>query len=262
MSKPFENKVVVITGAASGVGHGIAEGFARAGATVWLNDIDAAKARESATELNSLLDSENVLPYIADVSDVSAIRSMIDTVIKRSGRLDVVVANTGVTLYSKFLDTTPEDFDRIVGINIRGCYFTAQSGAKAMIEEGTYGGRIILLSSVTGHQALRGMSAYGVTKASIRHMAKVLGNELAEFGITVNAISPGATVTSRNLEDDPDYDRHWGAVSPDRKPAFKKDIAAAALFLASPDAAHITGQTLEIDGGWTNTSPMPEGFPV
>ena len=112
------------------------------------------------------------------------------------------------------------------------------------------------MSSVTGHQHHPDLAAYGMSKAAIRMLAKTLGVELAPHKITVNAISPGATLTERTLED-PDYIATWSTLTPTGKPATTADIAHAALFLLSPQANHITGQTLIIDGGWTATSPPP-----
>jgi NAD(P)-dependent dehydrogenase (short-subunit alcohol dehydrogenase family) len=119
------------------------------------------------------------------------------------------------------------------------------------------GGRIIFSASVTGVQAIPGLSAYGITKAALRHMAKTLACELGLYGITVNALGIGAIVNERNRNDDPEYEAHWGRVTPTGRVGLPTDVAQALLFLASPEAAHITGQTLIIDGGWTLTSPLP-----
>ena len=101
------------------------------------------------------------------------------------------------------------------------------------------------------------LSAYGVTKAGLRHMARVLGYELGQYGITVNALGIGAIVNERNMRDDPDYAAHWAGVSPVGRAGQPADVAAALMFLVSPEAALINGHTLVLDGGWTNYSPMP-----
>ena len=129
-----------------------------------------------------------------------------------------------------------------------------------MIEQ-KLAGRILLLSSVTGVQAHRNLSAYGVTKAGIRMMAKALALELGPYGITVNAIAAGATLTERTLRDDPGYEQNWNEVAPNGRTATVEDIAAALLFLASDEARHVTGQTLVVDGGWTIYSPLPRDHP-
>lgn len=253
----FERKAVLVTGAGSGIGFAVCRAFASAGALVALNDMDATLAAQAAATLNGSLPVHRVTPYGLDVADVVALQAMVDQFAGQCGRLDVAVANAGLTTYSPFLDTTVSQFDRVTSVNLRGTYFTAQAAARQMIKLGVNEGRIILLSSVTGYRALSQLSAYGVTKAGVSHMAKVLALELAPYGITVNAIAPGATVTERTVEEDPEYVRHWSAVTPSGRTGEVTDVAAAALFLASSRASHITGQTLIVDGGWTLQSPMP-----
>ncbi|TMD41288.1 MAG: SDR family oxidoreductase [Chloroflexi bacterium] len=122
-------------------------------------------------------------------------------------------------------------------------------------------GRIILMSSVTGIQAHVNLSVYGITKAGIRMMAKTIALEVGKYGITANAISPGATLTERTLQDDPNFERNWASVTPNGRVGYVEDIVAAALYLASPEARHVTGQTLVVDGGWTLQSPLPPELP-
>jgi 3-oxoacyl-[acyl-carrier protein] reductase len=148
-----------------------------------------------------------------------------------------------------------------MAVNLRGSYFTAQAAARQMIDLGTENGRILLMSSVTGTVAYPNLSAYGISKAGIQHMAKVLAVELGGYGITVNALCPGAILTERTLKDDPAYAANWQGVTPNGRVGHPDDIAAAALFLASPAARHITGQTITVDGGWTQQSPIPEATP-
>jgi 3-oxoacyl-[acyl-carrier protein] reductase len=112
------------------------------------------------------------------------------------------------------------------------------------------------MSSVTGHQAHKNLAAYGMSKAALEMLAKTLVVELSPYQITVNAIAPGATATERTLSD-PDYTKTWSRITPIGKPASTMDIAHAALFLVSPQAGHVTGQALVIDGGWTSVSPSP-----
>ncbi len=256
----FSGKAVIVTGAGLGIGFALCKVFAEAGAWVALNDAQAALAQTAADQINAGIGAVRVSPYACDVSDVAAVRAMIEDFAARYDRLDVVIANAGITNYGAFLDYAPEAFDRLLAVNLRGGYFTAQAGAKAMIAGGT-AGRILLTSSVTGIAAYQNLSAYGITKAAIQHMARTLAVELGAYGITVNAISPGATVTERTLLDDPNYEANWQAVTPTHRAGTVDDIAAAALFLASPEARQITGQNLTVDGGWTLTSPIPEDTP-
>jgi NAD(P)-dependent dehydrogenase (short-subunit alcohol dehydrogenase family) len=257
----FENYSVLVTGAGRGIGYGICNAFASAGAYVALNDIDAKIAREAAETINAEVGREAVTPCALDVADVPAVREMVNTVAEQHGRLDVVIANAGLSHYGRFLEYSPDAFDRVTAVNLRGTFFTAQAAAQAMIDRNTSNGRILLMSSVTGIQAYPNLGAYGMTKAGIRHLARVLAVELGHHAITVNAICPGATVTERTLADDPAYDTNWQQVAPNGRVAHVDDIVQTALFLSSPAARHITGQTLTVDGGWTLISPIPEDTP-
>jgi len=258
--KRFENKAVLVTGAGAGIGYAMCRSFAQEGALVALNDMNAGLADEAARTLNAEIDQDRVFPYVFDVADVEAVRRAVEHFDRQCGRLDVVIANAGITNYGGFLEYTPEAFDRLMAVNLRGTYFTAQAGAKAMVARNV-AGRIIVLSSVTGVQAFLNLGAYGVTKAGILMMAKVMALELGSYGITVNAIVPGITKTDRTVADDPDLEKNWPSVLITGQVSQVEDIAAGALFLASDQARQITGQTLVIDGGWVIHSPIPAGHP-
>lgn len=257
----FAGKTVFVTGAGMGIGFGLCRAFAEAGAVVALNDVNEELARAAAEKINAMLPDPAVTPYAFDVAEVTAVENAITQFAQQHGRLDIVIANAGITQYGKFLDYTAADFDRVMGVNLRGSYFTAQAAARQMIEFGMADGRILLMSSVTGVRAFKSLGTYGVSKAGIIHMARVLALELGGYGITVNAICPGAIVTERTVADDPDYAQKWGGVTPDGRAGEVEDIVAAALFLASPAARHITGQTIQVDGGWSLRSPIPEDHP-
>ncbi|MDX1663708.1 MAG: SDR family oxidoreductase [Candidatus Promineifilaceae bacterium] len=257
----FEDYVVIVTGAGRGIGYGLSAAFARQGAKVTLNDIDGDVAQQAADRINVELSAAVVTPYALDVADVSSVRGMVADVVRRHGRLDVVIANAGLSHFGRFVDYAPEAFDRVTAVNLRGTFFTAQAAARAMIETKAEHGRLLFMSSVTGNQAYPNLSTYGMTKAGIQHLARVLAVELGAHGITVNAIAPGATVTERTMADDPDYDTNWEGVAPNGRVALVEDIVQTALFLASPEARHVTGQTIVVDGGWTLISPIPEETP-
>ena len=256
----FDGKSVVVTGAGSGIGFALCRAFAAAGATVALNDLDETLAQQAAHNINTELGAARVLPYVCDVADVNATRHMIETFATTTGRLDVAVANAGITNYGEFLTYTPEAFDRITGVNLRGSYFTAQTAANIMVANKT-AGRILLFSSVTGERAFLNLGAYGMTKAGIRHIAKSIALEMGQYGITANAISPGAIVTERTVKDDPNFEANWAGVTPTGRVGYVEDIVATALFLASAEAGHVNGQTITVDGGWTLPSPLPAGHP-
>lgn len=252
--KTFQGKTAVVTGAGIGIGFEIARQLCAAGASVALNDADTAQAHAAARSIQK--EGGACVGVGGDVAEPTVVASLVEQALKAFGRLDLAVANAGLTVYGDFFDYTPKDFDRVIGVNLRGSFFLAQAAARQMRNQGS-GGRILLLSSVTGHRALRFLSAYGMTKAAIEMIARGLVPELSPFGITINAIAPGATVTPRTLADEPDFEAAWSRVTPLGKPASIEDIAGAALFLLSPAAAHITGQSLVVDGGWTSIGAAP-----
>ena len=253
MSGRFASRVAVVTGAGQGIGREIARRLALEGAGVVLNDRDEALAEDAARAIAA--EGGAVRPAGGDVADVAVTRGLVARAVREFGRLDVAVANAGVTMHCDFLDYRPEDFDRLLAVNLRGSFFLAQAAARRFREQGTPG-RILFLSSVTGHMAIRQMAAYGMTKAALETLARNLSLEVARLGITVNAIAPGATATPRTVSD-PDWEAAWAEATPNGKVATTADVAATALFLLSDAAAHVTGQSLVVDGGWIGTGAVP-----
>ena len=249
----LKDKVAIVTGAGKGIGLEICRHLVREGAKVVLNDIDGSLAHESASLVSP--DGSACRPVAGDSSGPLVIRHLIQTAVMQFGRLDIAIANSGITLFGDFFQYSPEDFNQVLKVNLGGTFFLAQAAANQMRKQGD-GGSLLLMSSVTGHQAHRNLAAYGMTKAAIEMLAKNLVIELSPFKININAIAPGATLTERTLEDK-EYEKTWSSITPMGRPATVADIAAAALFLVSDEARHITGQSLVIDGGWTSTSPNP-----
>ncbi len=250
----FTGRVAVVTGAGTGIGQEIARRLAKAGARVLLNDVDGALAEQAAAAISA--EGGVCRGAGGDAADVEAMRGLVGEAVGAFGRLDLAVANAGLTLYGDFLDYDPARFDRLLAVNLRGSYFLAQAAARQMRAQGE-GGRVLLLSSVTGHRSLKQLSAYGMTKAALEMMARALVVELSPFGIAINAVAPGATVTPRTVAD-PEWEAGWARAIPLGRVASVADVAAAAIFLLSPEAAHITGQTLIVDGGWTSIGAAPE----
>jgi len=222
-----------------------------------INDIDENLAQKAA-DLICKSRPGSCVAMAGNSGDTNFINLMVAETIKKYGRIDIVIANAGITLFGDFFTYSPEAFMKVMQVNLGGSFFLAQAAAMHMKTQ-NQGGAILFTSSVTGHQALRSLAAYGMSKAALEMLAKNLVIELSPYRITVNAIAPGATLTERTMEE-ADYEKVWSGITPLGRPAYVSDIASAALFLVSSEAKHITGQTLIVDGGWTSLSPLPEGI--
>ena len=254
--KRFAKQTVIVTGAGEGIGYEVARQFCAEGASVLLNDILPQRAKKAAESIAA----ETGTPCLAapgDVADVETVRGLVRQAVASFGQLDVCVCNAGLTSWGDFFNYTPADFERVVGVNLRGSYFLAQAAARQFRAQGS-GGRIVLMSSVTGHRAVTYLSAYGMTKAALEMLARNLVLELSPHGITINCVAPGAVITPRNLKDDPNFAATWSQLVPIGEAIQTADIANAVLFLAADTSSRITGQALVVDGGWTSTSPIPD----
>lgn len=249
----FSGKVAIVTGAGQGIGFEICAQLCNLGAFVVLNDVDDGLANTAANKISA--DQSKCIAMPGDAADVAFIEKMVQTAVSVFGKLDIVIANAGITLFGDFLDYPPDSFNRVMHVNLGGSFFLAQAASRQMIKQGS-GGSILFTSSVTGHQAHKKLAAYSMTKAALEMLAKNLVIELSQYRINVNTIAPGATLTERTL-DDPEYEDVWSKLTPMGRPATTIDIANAALFLVSDNARHITGQSLVVDGGWTSVSPSP-----
>ena len=245
----LHGQVALVTGAARGIGHACALALAHAGADVVLGLHDANTAAELAAEIEGM--GRRTLRLQMDITSLEEIRTAIDTAVKHFGRLDILVNNTGLGPSNLAENVREEDFDFTLAVNLKGTFFVSQEVGKVMIKQ-KYG-RIINLSSQAGFVALPTESVYCMTKAAINHLTKCLAVEWAQHNITVNAVAPtfiNTPGTARALGDQA-FRADVLSQIPLGRIGEPMEVAGAIVFLASPAASLITGDTLLIDGGWT-----------
>ena len=256
-------RVAIVTGASKEIGAAMAEALAREGAAVVVHyATDVEPAQQVAQHIRE--GGGRAIVFGADCSKVSDNYALVDAAVKAFGRLDIFVANAGITRFGRLLDYSEESFETVIGLNFKGSYFGAQAAANQIIgqprlnADDHYGGRIVFSSSVAGVAGVIGLSAYGSTKAAINFMAQVFAQELGLHSITVNSLGIGSTVNSRNLRDDPLYAEHWAEVLPIHRALTPEDSAAALMYLVSPAASGVTGATLMVDGGQYTQCRIPQ----
>ncbi|MBK5193724.1 MAG: SDR family oxidoreductase [Flavobacteriaceae bacterium] len=254
MGNTFHQQVAIVTGAGQGIGYEICLELVKNGASVILNDVDEELTSQATAKINNQYKG-HCYGIAGNAADPAFIQQMVESAVKKFGRLTIAIANAGITVFGDFFTYTPEDLQKVTNLNLGGSFFLAQAASRQIIKQ-KEGGTILFMSSVTGHQAHKNLAAYGMTKAALEMLAKSLVVELSPHKITVNTIAPGATLTERTMQDT-SYEKTWSSITPLGRPAYTSDIAGAALFLISEKARHITGQSIVIDGGWTCISPSP-----
>jgi len=253
MSGRMNDKVVVITGAAKGIGRGIAEVFASEGATLTIADIDEQVGQATAAELAER--SGAAVEFVrADVTSRDSCRAAVQAVLDAHGRIDILISNAGIYPQAFLHEMTEEDWDRIFAINVKGMFFMVTAALPGMRQRKS--GRIVLTSSVTGPvTGYPGWSHYGATKAAMLGFMRSAAIEVAQEGVTINAVMPGNIMTEGMEGMGQEYIDNLAASIPMKKLGTPADIGYAMLFLASDEAAYITGQTIVVDGGQL----LPEG---
>jgi glucose 1-dehydrogenase len=246
----LKDRVAIVTGASRGIGRAIALGLAREGAAVVVNNSHPGSDELAEEVVRTICAAGGrAAPLRADVADLAEHHRLVAAAVTQFGRLDILVNNAGVEFREPFLRTRPETWDRTLAVNLRGPYFLSQKAAEAMMGSG--GGKIINISTVHDHHPLRDRSAYAISKGGLMMLTKSLAFELAEHGISVNAISPGAILTDMNREAlsvPENLSRCLGKI-PLKRLGAADDIVGAAVFLASSESDYVTGATLYIDGG-------------
>ncbi|XOV93905.1 MAG: SDR family NAD(P)-dependent oxidoreductase [Bacteroidota bacterium] len=252
--KSLAGKSAIVTGAGTGIGFEVCKQLVINGCHVILNDVEEDVANQAAEKLKG--NPGKCVPAVGDSSDIKTIKSFVNAAVTHFGKLDIAIANAGITSFGDFFSFKEDMFQRLLDVNLRGTFFLVQEASKYMKEHD--GGSIVMTSSVTGHQAVKNLSAYGMSKAAIEMLSKALVIDLSPHQININCVAPGATVTERTLLEEEDYEGTWSKLIPMNRACYPIDIANAIMFLASDEARQITGQTIVVDGGWTATSPLPE----
>jgi 3-oxoacyl-[acyl-carrier protein] reductase len=244
--QPLNEQVAVVTGAARGIGRGIASVLAAEGARVVIADVDARAAEAAAAALRA--ESLHATAVGADVADRAAVGALAERVVEEWGRIDILAANAGIYPTADLQAIDHAHWDRVMDVNVRGAVHAAQACLPAMLER-RYG-RIVLTSSITGpFTGQPGFAAYGASKAAMLGFMRSAALEVATRGVTINAVLPGNVLTPGLGETGGEHQRQMLGAIPMGRLAAVEDVGWAARFLASPEAGYITGQTLVVDGG-------------
>ncbi|MGI9433484.1 MAG: SDR family NAD(P)-dependent oxidoreductase [Geminicoccaceae bacterium] len=247
MEPRFPGKVILVTGGGSGIGRAVAERFAAEHASVVIADLNAAGARETAETIER--QGGKALPVQVDVRDESSVRAMVSSAEAGFGAPSILVTCAGIGTTRPLLETDLSTWNETIAVNLTGTFLCSKTCAPLMIESGW--GRMVLIGSINSRKALKHRNAYAVSKAGVWSLAQLLAVELAEHGITANCIAPGPvdTALTKRMHDKAIRDAYHARL-PIKRYGQPEEIAAAAAFLASEEAAYITGHLLDVDGGF------------
>jgi glucose 1-dehydrogenase len=250
----LQGKIAIVTGGNSGIGRAIALGLAKAGANIAIDYVAHPEATEALErEIADLGDI--AIGVEADVSNVQQLQALINATVAKFGRLDIMVNNAGVETRTSVLDTTEDQYDKVLAINLKSAFFGTQIAAKQMVKQGG-GGRIINITSVHEDWPMPGNTAYCLAKGGMRMLTRTAGVELAPHGICVVGVGPGAVATPINLGtmQDPALLAKLNAAIPLGRMAQPEEIANVVVFLAGDGASYLTATTIFADGGIMQSS--------
>lgn len=241
----LEGKVALITGGARGIGKDIAVLFAKEGADVVICDVNLEQAEETVKEIKGL--GRDSIAFKADVTNISDVQAMADKILDKFKKLDILVNNAGITRDNLILRMSEEDWDKVIAVNLKGCFVCTKVAAKVMLKQRS--GHIVNLASIIGIMGNSGQANYAASKAGIIGLTKSVAKELAPRGVYVNAIAPGFIKTVMTAKLSEDIQKKMLSVIPLGRFGEAKDVANLALFLSGESSSYITGQVIQIDGG-------------
>ena len=255
----FAGRTALVTGGGSGIGRATAQRFAAEGATIVAADLDLAGAQETVRTIDEAGGSAEAVQI--DVTDAAAVGDALTDLFERLAVPPSILVNSaGILSTVPLLDVDPDEMRRVLDVNVTGGAIMAQAMARELSTRTIRGGRIINIASISGLRGNMLRTAYGASKGAVVTMTKVMAVELAQYGITVNAIAPGPVNTPMiNVGHDPAAIAKFTDSIPLRRYAEPEEMAGAIAFLASEDAAYITGHILAVDGGWAAAGVMPDG---
>ena len=257
MSERFAERVVLVTGGATGIGAASARAFAREGARVTVVDVNDADGEATAGEIGGRFRH-------VDVRDEDAVRDAVEEAVRDFGRLDVLLANAGIEWTKRIVDTTLEEWERVIGVNLTGVYLCCRFALMQMVKQGS--GAIVVTASPHALMTVPDAGAYAASKGGVLALTRALALEGAPHGVRANALLPGSTDTPmlrREAEASSDPERMvrlWGSAHPIARLCRPEEVAEAALFLASDAASFVTGSALAVEGGLL--ASLPSGPPV
>ncbi|WP_201836880.1 SDR family NAD(P)-dependent oxidoreductase [Microvirga zambiensis] len=250
----LQGKVALVTGGARGIGLAVTKALAAEGAIPVIADINEQGAREALGTLGA----SDGLALGVNVADEASVNAMVEAIVARYGRIHILVNNAGIGGNTPFLDIKLEEWNRTIAINLTGAFLVAQACAREMVKHGS--GKIINIASLSGQRGGHGRGAYGAAKAGLELLTKVMAVELAEFGINVNNIAPGAIETEMaKFAHDQATRAAYNYLIPMTRYGTPEEIADAAVFLSSDESRYIHGHTLNVDGGFRAAGLMFRG---
>lgn len=243
----LDGKTAVVTGAARGLGRAMAEGLAEAGADVAL--VDVLPTAEAGKRIEAM--GRRTVSVEADLSSTESVPAIVDAAVGALGGIDILFNNAGIIRRAPLTEFSEKDWDDVIHVNQKTLFFLSQAAARVMIEQGR-GGRIVNTASMLSFQGGILVPSYTASKSAVMGLTRLMANELAPHGITVNAIAPGymATENTRPLRDDPERNRAILDRIPLGRWGEPEDLKGIAVFLASDASAYLTGYTIAVDGGW------------